>query len=42
MMSENRKGNIVKASVCVLILLAASAALAEAPHLPNPVIAGDA
>ncbi len=42
MMSENRKGNIVKTSVYVLILLAASAALAEAPHPPNPVIAGEA
>ncbi len=41
-MGENRKGEILKTCTCVLILLAASAAFAQAPHPPNPVIAGDA
>ena len=32
---------ILKSCVCVLILLVASVALAEAPHSPSPVAAGD-
>jgi len=40
-MVENRKGNIVKTCVCILTLLAASAALAEATLPPNPLIAGE-
>jgi len=32
----------LKTCACVLTLLAASAALAEAPYLPSPIVAGDA
>ena len=41
-MDKNRKRNIVKICACILTLLAVSAALAEAPHPPSSVIAGDA
>jgi hypothetical protein len=38
----NGRTKILKTCVCMLILLAVSAALAEAPHPPSPVVAGDA